>query len=220
MSELDTRDYLRVHVAVALLAGCGDNVAPIDVAPPLPDLVLVGAEMEGTTVIADTAFNAQACEIAEGCVAVPGLRRLLRFATVTENIGAGDLSLGTVPPAGVSDGIFVWSPCHLHHHIAGYADYELRDATRVVAAGHKRGFCLEDDEQVDPSRGPSHGYDCNFQGLSVGWADVYGNSLPCQWIDITGLSSGTYTLRVVVNASGVLPDADPTNNEWLTSVTF
>ena len=211
-----------MRVALVLLAACGDNVHPIDAAPPLrpPDLALVGAEMDGTTVIANTPFAGDACELLEGCISAPGVRRLLRFATVTENIGAGDLALGAVPPPGVSDGIFVWSPCHMHHHIIGYADYELRDTTGVVAAGHKQGFCLEDDEQVDASRGPSHGYDCSFQGLSPGWADVYGNSLPCQWIDITDVSSGTYTLRVVVNASRVLADSDPTNNEWTTSVTF
>ena len=205
-----------------VVAACGDNLYVVDAAPPKPppDLALVTAEMTGTTVIADTTFTAQSCEVVEGCIVAPGTRRLLRFATVTENIGAGDLVLGAVPPPGVSEGIFVWSPCHMLHHIVGYADYELRDATGVVTTGHKQGFCLEDDEQVDPAQGPSHGYNCSLQGLSPGWADVYGNGLPCQWVDITGVASGTYTLRVVIDASGVLGDSNRDNNEWTTTVTF
>lgn len=208
-------------VALAALAACGDNAVPIDarVPPPRPDLAVVAAEMDGTTAITDTTFTAQACELVEGCIAQPGTRRLLRFATVTENVGSGDLVLGQVPPPGVSNEVFVWSPCHMHHHVAGYASYELRDASGVVATGRKQGFCLEDDEQVTPL-GPSHGYNCTFQGISPGWADVYGNGLPCQWIDITDVPSGAYSLRVVIDPSGALPDADPTNNQWVTGVTF
>ncbi|OGO15568.1 MAG: hypothetical protein A2Z14_14365 [Chloroflexi bacterium RBG_16_48_8] len=32
----------------------------------------------------------------------------------------------------------------------------------------------------------------HFQGLSPGWIDVYENSLPDQWVDITGLPNGIY----------------------------
>jgi hypothetical protein len=216
------------HVALVVVAACGDDRAPpvdaaIDAAidaPLLPDLALVAAQMDGTTVVTDTMFAPDACELVEGCIGAAGLRRLLRFATVTENRGPGDLDLGPVPPPGVSAGIFVWSPCHMHHHVAGYASYELRDASSgVVMGGHKQAFCLEDDEQVEPL-GPTHGYHCNVQGISPGWADVYGNGLPCQWLDITDVAPGTYTLHVAIDGTGVLPDADPTNNEWSTSVAF
>jgi hypothetical protein len=207
-----------VRFAVAaLVAACGDNLHEVDAPAPLPDLAVVGAEMDGTVAISDAPFTADSCEVVEGC-AVPGVRRLLRFATVTENRGPGDLLLGAVPPPGVSNGIFVWSPCHMHHHVMNYASYELRDATGVVTTGHKQGFCLEDDEQI--GSGPSHHYNCNFQGISPGWADVYGNGLPCQWVDITDVVPGTYTLRVVVDPLGVLADSDASNNEWTTSVTF
>ncbi len=202
--------------ALALLAACGDNIVPPDAAP-MPDLALVTSEMDGTTVVTDTAFAPTDCEVVEGCIGSAGPRRLLRFATVTANVGTGDLVLGPVPPPGVSSGIFIWSPCHMHHHVAGYADYELRDATGVVVTGHKQAFCLEDDEQVTPGE-PSHHYSCNDQGISVGWADVYGNGLPCQWVDVTDVSAGTYTLRVVIDAGGALPDSDPANNVWMATV--
>jgi hypothetical protein len=200
---------------LAVVAACGDNLHPD---APLPsDLAVVASKMDGTVAITTAPFTTESCEVVEGCV-VPGVRRLLRFATVVENLGPGDLILGQVPPPGVSSGIFVWSPCHMHHHVMGYADYELRDAGGVVMTGHKQGFCLEDDEQIGV--GPTHHYNCNFQGITTGWADVYGNGLACQWVDITDVAPGTYTLRVVIDASGVLPDSDPSNNEWTTTVTL
>ncbi len=204
------------RAALLLLCACGDNLHPADAAP-LPDLAVVPAQMNDTIAIVNMPFTADSCEVVEECV-VPGVRRLLSFATVVENLGPGDLILGQVPPPGVSSGIFVWSPCHMHHHVMGYASYELSDAGGVVMTGHKQGFCLEDSEQI--GTGPTHHYNCNFQGISVGWADVYDNGLACQWVDITDVAPGTYTLRVVIDATGILPDGDPSNNEWTTSVTL
>ena len=175
--------------------------------------------MDGSALIVNIDFAPTDCAVVEGCIAMPGPRRLLTFDTVSENVGTADLVVGQVPPPGQSNGIFVWSPCHMHHHIAGYADFELLSGTASVAVGHKQGFCLEDDEQTVPL-GPSHGYNCSFQGLTPGWADVYGNGLPCQWLDITDVPHGDYSLHVVIDASGRLPDSDPTNNQWTTSVTL
>lgn len=202
---------------VLLLAACGDNTHPID-APLAPDLTLVASQMNNSPLVITDTFGSADCAVVEGC-AVPGTRKLLTFDTVSENIGTADLVLGQVPPPGVSSGIFVWSPCHMHHHVMGYADFALLDASGVVASGHKQGFCLEDDEQVSPAN-PTHGYNCSFQGISIGWADVYDRTLPCQWIDVTDVAPGTYTLRVEIDPTGVVPDSDPTNNVWMTTVTL
>jgi lysyl oxidase len=212
----------RAFAAAALAAAaCGDNTRVVDAAvegsPDMPDLALVAAQMDGTELIQDATFTATDCEVVEGCVGDVGTRRLLRFSTVTANLGSADLVLGATPPPGVSAGLFVWSPCHMHHHVAGYADFSLWNGADLVVAGRKQAFCLEDDTQVVPG-GPSHGYRCNYQGMTVGWADVYGRELPCQWIDVTGVASGTYTLRVEIDATGVLPDRDPTNNTWVNQV--
>jgi hypothetical protein len=199
-----------------MAASCGDNLGVVpDAAMGRPDLAIIASSTDPTTITVTT-FAATDCEVVEGC-AVPGPRRLLRFDTQTANVGTADLDLGPVPPPGVSSGIFVWSPCHMHHHVVGFADFTVRDATGVVATGHKQGFCLEDDVQIAPGD-PSHGYSCNVQGISVGWSDFYDRGLPCQWVDVTDLASGTYTLEVVVDASHVLPDVDPTNNRWVTTV--
>jgi hypothetical protein len=209
---------VRLAVLVVVAAGCGDNLPAPDVLG-MPDLTLVASQMDGTIAITDDEFALGACEMVEGCINDIGLRRLLRFDTVTANIGTADLDLGQVPPAGVSDGIFVWSPCHMHHHVMGFASYSLSDAGGVVATGHKQGFCIEDDEQI-LQEGPSHGFNCNIQGITRGWADAYSKGLPCQWVDITDVLPGTYTLTVVIDASGILPDSNPDDNLWSTTVTL
>jgi hypothetical protein len=49
-------------------------------------------------------------------------------------------------------------------------------------------------------------------GISVGWADVYTSGLPDQYIDVTGLPHGSYTLEVVANPDGILQEKSRTNN--------
>jgi hypothetical protein len=119
---------------------------------------------------------------------------------------------------GASDDIFEWSPCHGHHHVKSYAKYELRDASGTVVVGRKQSFCLHDVQAIEPVTGA--GYDCGFQGISAGWADVYNRNIPCQWIDATDLAPGTYTLNVEVNAARVLEESDVTNNSFSIDVTL
>ena len=219
---------LAVVVVVVALGGaaCGDNLAVTDAHTPdaaidagTPDLALVAAQMDGTELVTVESFAPSDCEIVEGCVGDIGTRRLLRFNTVTANLGTADLVLGPTPPPGVSSGIFVWSACHMHHHVAGYADFSLWSGSQQIVTGRKQAFCLEDDVQVVPG-GPSHGFRCNLQGITVGWADVYDRALPCQWIDVTDVPTGTYTLRVEIDVSHAFPDADPTNNVWIDTVSL
>lgn len=67
---------------------------------------------------------------------------------------------------------------------------------------------------------PRTGYTCLNQGISRGWADVYGRFLPCQWLDVTGLAPGDYTLRIVVNPLQTLVESDPTNNVFTIAARF
>ena len=55
-------------------------------------------------------------------------------------------------------------------------------------------------------------YDCDYQGISVGCADVYDAALPCQWIDITGIANAEYDLRVTTNPDEVISELDFSNN--------
>jgi hypothetical protein len=49
-------------------------------------------------------------------------------------------------------------------------------------------------------------------GLAVGWADEYSYLLPYQWIDITGLPSGTYRLRASADVGGWFRESRDGNN--------
>ena len=64
---------------------------------------------------------------------------------------------------------------------------------------------------MDPNANPSAVYGCANQGLQSGWADLYFSSLDCQWIDITGIPDGTYTLRLTGNPDQSTALEDPNN---------
>jgi hypothetical protein len=230
---------IRAGVALAC-AACGhpatqppppdDAPAPIDAAAPdgpvvidppmgLPDLQLVGRLMAPSWGVSSEVFPDSDCAVIEGCVGGSGRRVLLRFDTVTANLGTGDVHVGAPPAPGVSDEMFQWSQCHMHHHVTRYATYELVGPGGVVFAGRKQSFCLEDVQRMSPGV-PSRGYTCLNQGISRGWADSYSRGLPCQWIDITDIPSGTYTLRVTVNPDHTLPESDYSNNEFTVDVRF
>ncbi len=232
------------ELLVLSLIGCGDNNvlepvqpsdgpstdtpadddAPLDSPPdtpsgPLADLRFVTGPMDSSILFMPGTFTANSCEMQEQCTGAAGTRQLLRFDTITENAGTADLIVGAPPAQGISDATFTWSPCHGHHHFNGYAIYELVDNNNVVVSGRKQAFCILDTIQREVGK-PSNGYNCSNQGLTAGWADVYQRTLPCQWIDITGLPSGAYTLRVTVNPDHLLPESDLTNNVYEKSVTF
>jgi hypothetical protein len=110
--------------------------------------------------------------------------------------------------------LFEYSPCHNHYHFTGFAEYALYDASgggALAVAGRKQAFCLEDFERWDPNAGRAKFY-CGNQGISAGWADVYGSHLDCQWLDITDVAPGTYWLRVTVNPEQILQESNYANN--------
>lgn len=157
------------------------------------------------------------CTVYEGCVTGTGWRRVLRFDGKTANVGSRDLLLGV--PANHPD-LFGFSPCHGHHHFDDYARYTLLDGDEVIAAGHKQAFCLVDLQNwAWPALGNENPtYTCFNQGITVGWLDVYDRYLDCQWIDVTDVPYGDYTLRIDVNlpppgkAEPTLVERDYANN--------
>jgi hypothetical protein len=169
----------------------------------LPDLTIDAGDLQQSLLIETRNFPPDDCALVEGCVDAPGVRKLLRFNTVTPNLGPGDVFLGDP----LENENFVYSSCHNHYHFEQYADYRLLDTGgRTVARGHKQAFCLVDLWQV-----PGLGGDprpqfptCEFQGISAGWADVYHRGLDCQWVDITNVPPGRYILEVEVNPARIV----------------
>ena len=176
----------------------------------MPDLVVNRGLLERTVVVEKRRFSPSGCEYREGCIRGYGVRKILRVELGMANIGSSDLVIGN--PAN-RPGIFDPSPCHGHPHIRGLAKYRLLNLQfQPVIAARKQGFCLRDNERYRGTAGESSGYDCDNQGITAGWQDVYDETSPCQYIDVTGVPPGRYYLEVTVNPNRVLRESNYRNN--------
>ncbi len=166
---------------------------------------------------------------------IPG-RTLLRASTATPNIGTGPLELrgsSTVPGVyqrvfysggGFTDhyaGNFTFHPGHGHLHFDNWVNFHLRqvlsneDVGNVVVSGDKTSFAIIDLERYANLPGTpntAHYTGGLVQGLSIGWADIYGANLPDQWIDITDIPPGRYWLEAVVDPANSILESNETNN--------
>lgn len=227
----------RLLLAVAGILACGDpphrlpsddSGAPPadartgDAAPELdggltgvPDLTVDIDKARIDLSLRRKSFADTACELDadEECVGAAGIRRLLGFSIRTPNVGTGDLFLGK-PSA--DNPAFHYSECHNHYHFEGYASYRLVDDSGAdVGAGRKQAFCLLDSERYladDATVAATAKYRCDYQGIQRGWADTYTSHLPCQFIDVTGVAAGSYTLEVDLNVDRTLVELDYDNN--------
>lgn len=149
------------------------------------------------------------CYIQEGCVAGAGDRKVMRFSTLIGNIGSADFILGQ--PGGLN---WVWDPCHDHYHYEEYAYYQLFTLElEELEIGYKSGWCVMDlTTYIDPPEEGCNTYNCGYQGISAGCADIYGSYLACQWLDITSLENGTYIFKVTTNPDGILFETNYHNN--------
>jgi hypothetical protein len=175
----------------------------------LPDLILDATYLMATIQQDTVDASTDQCLFNEGCVTGDGPRRVVRFGTRSANVGTADVVVGE-PVAG--NPLWEYDACHEHFHFEGYARYDLVDAGsgEVLPIGNKNGFCLRD---LDSWNKPSCAtYDCDYQGISVGCADVYTPDLDCQWVDITDVVPGTYQLVVTVNTERSIREQSFDNN--------
>ena len=131
-------------------------------------------------------------------------------------------------------------PGHHHWHFLQAAEYSLlvpheppRGSGKVV------GFCMVDSydpgggvtsyypEGETGSLGPNRTWCQYWQspqdngvdppivrgGISPGWGDLYESQDAGQWIDVTGLAPGTYTLTDTVNPNGYIDVSPPMNGD-------
>lgn len=186
----------------------------------LPDLVPAISDVSfqfGATVAAG--------DVAEGCAEATSGVDLMRFTVRSTNLGTADLHIGDPgcplpcsdhPLAVCTNPEFVCSPAegHNHAHYTNYARYELLDASnQAVVVGHKQGFCLSDGSCATGT------HSCANQGINIGCTDTYGSGLGCQYLDITGLPTGNYTLRVTLDPFGRIPELNEVNNVTTVPVT-
>ena len=197
-------------IAVASMAGLSQRTSvgrnfPVYANGGKPDLTVDPQRFASQMEIVDRFFEAGSCAYQEGAVGDTGYRRILRFDTVVLNGGDGDLVVGTrSDPNNPYAQYFYFAACHGHYHIRDFSIYELLDGSGVVVSNQKGGFCFEDSLKY--AGGKSNGYDCGFQGITSGWGDWYYKQLTGQWIDITGVPEGDYTVRVTINRIGVFDE--------------
>lgn len=163
----------------------------------------------------------------------------LRFSNTIANVGRGPLRLTatvegdrTLATQEIVDtdgrvlatrfaGAFEYHPTHHHTHVDNIAQYELRQGDRNgprVSASKKVSYCMEDTIQYGSVRTPRMYPKCSarLQGISPGWADVYANDVPDQFLSVANLPAGEYTLITTVDPTRKLLDADFANNtSWV-----
>ena len=157
-----------------------------------PDLTVDEPTLR-TSLTLGTVNGSDGCLVGEGCIAGYGLRDIINFSTRIANIGDADYYIGQPDSA---NNQFIFDQCHGHWHYVGYAMYSLYDSlNRPMQGGFKNGFCVMDLQ----CPGGMAKYSCLDMGISAQCADIYASGLPCQWIDITDVPAGRYTLVVRVN---------------------
>jgi hypothetical protein len=113
---------------------------------------------------------------------------------------------------------------HEHYHVRRMMSYHLW-STRGTLRDRKIGFCFFDTNARwlslpgAPSSPRYRESGCGGRtatstrsGISVGWGDRYPWNFAYQWIDITGLPSGTYMLRSAVDLFGLFVESSDSNN--------
>ncbi|HWI07110.1 MAG TPA: lysyl oxidase family protein [Solirubrobacteraceae bacterium] len=126
----------------------------------------------------------------------------------------------------VAVGEFAFHPNHAHWHFEAFADYRLITASASdttiggteVRSSQKVTFCIIDTDwlgttlehagsQTYTRCGPT-----DVTGLTVGWGDKYGSSLPGQEFDLAGLADGFYWLKSTADPDQRLEETDESNN--------
>jgi hypothetical protein len=130
----------------------------------------------------------------------------------------------------VEVGHFVYHPGHKHFHFESFSEMRLyslgedRSLDELITTTDKITSCVLDQNRL-PSPPPNSpttpafpGCGQDFQGLSVGWVDVYVATLEGQERDITDVPDGRYALELWVNPDRLLIESNYDNNSVITLV--
>lgn len=215
---------LLAGVPGGLFASAGDTLFPDLIVPSahLYDNEIVGNVQPGRVHIR---LSVGVANVGSGPVYVYGVRPDNGDGTQDVN---QVITVRFAPPIDRHAGTFLFHAEHGHIHFADWTQYRIREkigdsAGAVVAQGMKTSFCIIDESIYTsqlPNFDPNGGFfSCGvapnqevIQGLSVGWQDVYDKSLPDQYIDITGVPSGTYWLEVEADPEQRIMESNEENN--------
>jgi hypothetical protein len=160
-------------------------------------------------------------------LAVPPMKVFQRLFTTA--VGQEETNVNRAHLEESSSGVieYVSADGHHHWHLQRVAKYSLwnEGKSEEVTPAQKVGFCLEDSQHVETSKGPSspvyadnvppfrdfcQQYRPNatslFEGISPGWRDVYDRGLSLQWVDASNVLPGRYWLREEINPLGYVKE--------------
>jgi hypothetical protein len=175
-------------------------------ADALPDLRLEAPE-RGSVNFRQARFVDESCEVLDGCATETGSRSLMGLEFALRNDGAVPIELGSPSEAD----IFQRSRCD-KASIPGLFAAELRDERgRVVSRGSLATKCIASD---------GGDYSCTSQGLGADESSEQPQGA-CDFLDITDVEPGEYTISVTVNPERQIEEADYDNNtiEWTIPIT-
>ncbi|XP_029171466.1 lysyl oxidase homolog 3A-like [Nylanderia fulva] len=218
-----------LHDKVVDCPGTVENVAGVICQREMADLVFDHLELMRTAHLEDRQLYWLQCAMEENCVASQAYkvqretenwhletRRLLRFTARILNAGTADFR------PSIPKHLWEWHMCHMHYHsMEVFATFDVIDSSgNKVAEGHKASFCLEDNQCIP---GVQPRYKCaNYgdQGISVNCSDIYKHNIDCQWVDISELEPGHYTLKVAVNPEFKVGEMSFDNNAAICSLLY
>ncbi len=209
-------------------SGAGGALLP-DLEQEAPSGLVVSAAGRAGHVRYFLGFRSAVRNVGLGPLVIRGRRssRKTPGMSATQVIRRADGTVDEVPGAGRLR--YVVSPGHRHWHLLGFDRYTLRraDGGRTVRRDRKTGFCLGDRYRtVAPLAGPSLATptftsSCGLgqpgrlsvtEGISVGYGDDYAANLEGQFLKLSGLPDGHYTLAHEVNADRRLRETRYDNN--------
>ena len=224
--------WLSAILALLQLAAAGPVVAMHPEGSVLPDLVMLAPKDFSTqkrpkgvrwlrfdTVIANIgpgAFDVYGYQHPDD---TPGILRVVQRVQGAAGMPAWSEHATSATMSYSGDG-------HDHHHVNGLQAWTLtNDRNERVGSGAKTGFCFWDNYRYG-STAPAHYLPsttsaCDERtdgtvpmGLSSGWGDEYPSTIAFQYVPITGLPTGDYTLSVQADAGGAFVEADELDNNW------
>ncbi|XP_046751006.1 lysyl oxidase homolog 2-like [Diprion similis] len=218
-----------LHDEVLECPGVAENIASVICVQQIADLVFDHLELMRTAHLEDRQLYWLQCAMEENCVASEAYkiqkesdnwhletRRLLRFTARILNAGTADFR------PSVPKHLWEWHMCHMHYHsMEVFATFDIIDSRgNRVAEGHKASFCLEDNQCLP---GVEPRYKCEKygdQGISVNCTDIYRHNIDCQWVDISELDPGQYTMKVAVNPEFKVGEMTFDNNAASCQLTY
>lgn len=231
---MQVRRLLRLALAAVLVTLVTGQIAVVQAATPtllLPDLVMVPPSDFRIEFTGDGRKLLRFSTIAANIGAGPF--QAIGYDPVDGRAAVGEI-LSVKQQIKRSDGSWVdrattakmqWSgDGHNHWHITGYQTFKLMTlgATTLKLAA-KTGFCAFDSYLYGSTRPAFYTWEktCKtrtdgtvFMGHSRKWGDIYRSTIAFQWIDITGLPSGDYLLRVIVDPPYGKPGQFRESNEY------